>query len=172
MHPTDVVQQRPGHEQVGAQSGVQLGGLAAERCHADRVLEEPAGVAVVPVGPGRRSRPQALAHRPLAEHAPDERRKVRVGDLAGEELEEAFELVRVAAMLTRDPRARFSETTLTTAERDVLGLLRQGLTNREIARIRCRSVRTIANQVAALLQKTGAANRRALAVNIAPTSTR
>lgn len=80
-------------------------------------------------------------------------------------LSSRLELVRIAAMLTRDPRARFTETSLTTAERDVLGLLQQGLTNDEIARIRSRSVRTIANQVASLLHKTGAANRRVLAVN-------
>lgn len=79
-------------------------------------------------------------------------------------LSSRLELVRVAAMLTRDPRARFVETALTTAERDVLDLLRRGLTNDEIARIRCRSVRTIANQVASLLNKTGASNRRVLAV--------
>lgn len=73
-----------------------------------------------------------------------------------------IELVRLAAMLTRDPRARFEDLALTTAERDVLELLSQGLSNREIARIRNRSVRTIANQVAALLQKTGSATRRSL----------
>lgn len=72
------------------------------------------------------------------------------------------ELVRLAAMLTRDPRARFEKLALTTAERDVLELLSQGLSNRDIARIRNRSVRTIANQVAALLQKTGSPTRRAL----------
>ena len=73
-----------------------------------------------------------------------------------------IELVRLAAMLARDPRARFEDLALTTAERDVLELLAQGLSNREIARIRNRSVRTIANQVAALLQKTGSATRRSL----------
>lgn len=73
-----------------------------------------------------------------------------------------IELVRLAAMLTRDPRARFERLALTTAERDVLALLAQGLSNREIATIRNRSVRTIANQVAALLQKTDSATRRAL----------
>ncbi len=72
------------------------------------------------------------------------------------------ELVRLAAMLTRDPRARFEETALTTAEKDVLELLAQGLSNREIAAIRSRSLRTIANQVAALLRKTESPTRRAL----------
>jgi DNA-binding CsgD family transcriptional regulator len=72
------------------------------------------------------------------------------------------ELVRIAAMFGRDPRARFEETALTTTEREILTLLAQGLSNNEIAAIRSRSVRTIANQVAALLRKTSASSRRAL----------
>lgn len=77
-----------------------------------------------------------------------------------------LELVRIGAMLVRDPRAGFAETALTEAERDVLELLLQGLSNREIASLRGRSVRTIANQVATLLRKTGAPSRRALATNV------
>jgi DNA-binding NarL/FixJ family response regulator len=73
-----------------------------------------------------------------------------------------IELVRLAAMLTRDPRARFADFALTTAERDVLALLAHGFSDREIAAIRNRSVRTIANQVARLLRKTSSATRRAL----------
>lgn len=73
-----------------------------------------------------------------------------------------IELVRLAAMLTRDPRARFERIALTTTERDVLALLAQGLSNREIAAIRNRSMRTIANQVASLLRKTESPTRRAL----------
>jgi DNA-binding CsgD family transcriptional regulator len=72
------------------------------------------------------------------------------------------ELVRIAAILTRDPRASFDAASLTAAERDVLELVVQGLSNDEIARMRSRSVRTIANQVAAILRKTGSATRRAL----------
>ncbi|MCB9736452.1 MAG: helix-turn-helix transcriptional regulator [Deltaproteobacteria bacterium] len=52
---------------------------------------------------------------------------------------------------------------LTPAERDVLSLLRRGMSNEEIASARARSRRTVANQVASLLQKTGAPSRRALA---------
>lgn len=73
-----------------------------------------------------------------------------------------LELVRVAAMLSRDPRAGFADTALTAAERDVLELLQLGLSNEEIAKMRSRSVRTIANQVASLLRKTGRPSRRGL----------
>jgi DNA-binding CsgD family transcriptional regulator len=75
-----------------------------------------------------------------------------------------MDLVRIAAMLTRDPRARFADIALTDAERDVLHLLQQGLSNERIAAIRSRSVRTIANQVASLLRKTNSASRRQLLV--------
>ena len=73
-----------------------------------------------------------------------------------------LDLVRIAAMLSRDPRAGFADTALTDAERDVLELLQLGLSNAEIAKMRSRSVRTIANQVAALLRKTTSPSRRAL----------
>lgn len=73
-----------------------------------------------------------------------------------------LELVRFAAMFARDPRARFAETALTAAERAILQLLHRGLSNGEIARLRSRSVRTIANQVANLLRKTASPTRRAL----------
>ncbi|MCC6522722.1 MAG: helix-turn-helix transcriptional regulator [Polyangiaceae bacterium] len=77
-----------------------------------------------------------------------------------------IELVRIAAMLARDPRARFEALALTTAERDVLQLLTHGLSNREIARMRGRSMRTIANQVARLLEKTDSPGRRALVARV------
>lgn len=73
------------------------------------------------------------------------------------------EMIRIAAMLLHDPHAHFEDGALTAAERQILELLDQGLSNQAIARIRQRSVRTIANQVAALLKKTGASSRRALA---------
>lgn len=56
---------------------------------------------------------------------------------------------------------------LSSAEREVLGLLREGLSNRDIADRRGRSERTVANQVASLLRKTGAPSRRAL-LSLAP----
>ena len=75
-----------------------------------------------------------------------------------------MDLIRIAAMLTRDPRAGFEDSAFTPTERTILELLSQGLSNAEIARIRSRSVRTIANQVASLLRKAGAASRRELAL--------
>ncbi len=51
---------------------------------------------------------------------------------------------------------------LTPVEEDILQLLRAGLSNREIARVRGRSEHTIANQLATLLRKTGSPNRRRL----------
>ena len=75
-----------------------------------------------------------------------------------------LELVRIAAMFANDPRARFAKTALTASEQDVLDLLQQGLSNRQIAALRQRSVRTIANQVSALLRKTGKRSRRELVV--------
>lgn len=72
------------------------------------------------------------------------------------------ELIRVAALLARDTVGLLDDDALTAAERDVLGLIERGMGNREIATIRMRSVRTIANQVAALLRKTGTSSRREL----------
>ena len=48
--PADVVEQRRGEQQVGAQPRVQLRGLARQRRHADRVLEQAARVGVVRLG--------------------------------------------------------------------------------------------------------------------------
>ncbi len=75
------------------------------------------------------------------------------------------ELVRLAAMLAPDPRADLADNALTDAEREVLELLQHGLSNKEIAKRRSRSVRTIANQVASLLRKTKSSSRRALLVS-------
>jgi DNA-binding NarL/FixJ family response regulator len=78
-------------------------------------------------------------------------------------LRSRVQLVEVAAALfgarvaLRDPEA------LTPAEREVLELLRRGLSNAEIARLRERSLRTVANQVSSILRKTGSPSRRALA---------
>ncbi len=58
--------------------------------------------------------------------------------------------------------SRRREFELTDSEREVLALVQQGLSNAQIARHRQRSPRTIANQVASLLRKTGAPGRRAM----------
>ena len=80
-----------------------------------------------------------------------------------------LELLRLAATIGRDPRSHALPETITAAEAEVLQLLREGLSNREIARLRSRSVRTVANQVASLLRKTGSATRRALVTTASPT---
>lgn len=51
---------------------------------------------------------------------------------------------------------------LTASERDVAVLASSGLSNHEIAARRGTSTRTVANQLASILQKTGASSRRAL----------
>jgi hypothetical protein len=45
----DVVEERRGEQEVVAKAWMELRGLATERCDADRVLEQPSRVAVVPV---------------------------------------------------------------------------------------------------------------------------
>lgn len=56
----------------------------------------------------------------------------------------------------------------TAAEREVLMLVLEGLSNEEIAQRRGRSVRTIANQLAALLEKGGVSGRTELLARCAP----
>jgi DNA-binding NarL/FixJ family response regulator len=75
-----------------------------------------------------------------------------------------IELVRLAAILTRDPRAALPDAGLTRAEKEVLALVARGFTNAQIATTRGRSIHTIANQVARLLQKTARPSRAALAL--------
>jgi eukaryotic-like serine/threonine-protein kinase len=53
---------------------------------------------------------------------------------------------------------------ISNAEREIVRLLRSGLSNAEIARIRGTSVRTVANQVSALMRKLGAGSRLELAL--------
>ena len=73
-----------------------------------------------------------------------------------------LDLLRIAAMLASDPRTNASPATLTEAEQEIFVLLRQGLSNAQIAKHRSRSIRTIANQVASLLRKTKSPSRRAI----------
>lgn len=74
--------------------------------------------------------------------------------------------VAAAAMMAERPRVSWAEFTI--AERAVLALVRQGLTNAEIATRRGTSERTIANQVASMLKKSRAPSRRALAALTTP----
>lgn len=79
-------------------------------------------------------------------------------------LSSRLELLRLAATLAHDPRASALPGTLTAAESEVLALLREGMSNDQIARMRSRSIRTVANQVASLLRKTRTGSRRTLAI--------
>ena len=74
----------------------------------------------------------------------------------------ASELVRIAARLGIDDPPEVCDAVLTITEREVLELVRLGMSNEAIAEARGRSPRTIANQVASLLRKTGRGSRRAL----------
>lgn len=76
-------------------------------------------------------------------------------------------LVRLTAtLLGIGPQPEVSAQ-LSPSEQDVLALLRLGWTNAAIARERNRSERTVANQVASLLQKLRVPSRRALAASAA-----
>lgn len=77
-----------------------------------------------------------------------------------------LDALRLVGGLLRQPKR--SITVLTSAERDVLSLIKEGLSNQDIAFARQRSPRTVANQVASLLRKTGATGRRALISSAAP----
>ena len=95
--PADVVEESGREDEVVSQPGMELCGLAAERGDADRVLEEPARVAVMAVGARRRERAKRLADLRVADEGVDHDGEPLVGDLRGEELEEAVELVGVPA---------------------------------------------------------------------------
>ncbi len=94
--PSRIVEERRGDEQVAAEPGMNLRGLAAERRDGDGVLEEAAGVDVVCLrasGQLAEPRPEWL----VREESPDECLQTGVGDLAGEKFEEAVQLVGVPA---------------------------------------------------------------------------
>lgn len=76
------------------------------------------------------------------------------------------EVLHVAQMMPERPRVCVSG--FTSAERAVLELVREGLTNAEIASHRGTSERTIANQVASMLKKSRTPSRRALAALTTP----
>jgi len=72
----------------------------------------------------------------------------------------AMDAVRLVGGLRSGRRIALSS--LTAAERVVFELVKRGLTNQGIASVRCTSARTVANQVAAVLAKTGLPSRRAV----------
>lgn len=61
-------------------------------------------------------------------------------------------------LFTWEPEAA-DASMLTASEREVLALIAEGGSNAEIARARSTSPRTIANQVASILRKTGCTSR-------------
>ncbi len=101
-HTADVVNERSRDEQIHAQPLMKLCRLARQGCDADGVLEQSACVGVMRVH-GRRKRAHRCP-RLRVEHVVDRRAKAGVRDLGGEELEEAFELVRISAHRGRHRR--------------------------------------------------------------------
>ena len=65
----------------------------------------------------------------------------------------AATLLRRIAALTQERRARPDDARLTARERQVLGLIEQGLSNKEIARGLCIEVATVKNHVHNILEK-------------------
>ena len=100
--PSDVVQQGAGEDDVVAQAGMELSGLATQGRDADGVLEEASRVPVVPVASGRRKRAERLPDVCSADERVDDESQPFVRYLRGEELEEAVELVRVASQGRRE----------------------------------------------------------------------
>ena len=95
--PARVVEQRGCKQEIGSETRMELRDLATHGRHADRVLEEAAGVGLMPVG-GRGIRPEVGG----CENALDQVPEAGVRDLGGQELEEALELVHVAAHRRRE----------------------------------------------------------------------
>ena len=81
---------------------MKLRGLAAERGDADRVLEEAARVAVVPVGARGGQPPHGGPDLRVSDERVHDGDQPRMGNLGGKELEEAVELVGIAAERGRE----------------------------------------------------------------------
>ena len=90
----DVVQQRRRKQEVVAQARVELRRLAGECRHPDGVLEQSARVRVVGLGGWKAA--QQFAQARIGEQPAAGRAQARMRELGGEEVEEAFQLVRVA----------------------------------------------------------------------------
>ena len=90
-----VVEQGCAEQQVVAQAWVELGGLAAQRRDADRVLEQPSGIPVMAVGAGGRKCAEQRRDLAREEDARCGRCELAVTDLTDEELEKSLQLVCV-----------------------------------------------------------------------------
>ncbi len=73
---------------------------------------------------------------------------------------------RFAAIAESAPPALPSN--VSNAEREIATLLRAGLSNKEIAKARGTSARTVANQISALMRKLGVSSRVEIALAIGP----
>jgi hypothetical protein len=91
----DVVEECRRQQQVSAKARMQLRGLPADGRHADRVLEQTAGVRVMRVCGGQAS--QRLPDIPVVEEPRNDPAQARMGDLACQELEETVQLVGIAS---------------------------------------------------------------------------
>ncbi|AKU97774.1 hypothetical protein AKJ09_04438 [Labilithrix luteola] len=85
-------------------------------------------------------------------------------------LQSPRELLRLASNFVPESAGELDLGSLTSAERDVLELIRQGLSNQQIADARRSSARTVANQVNAILRKTNVLSRRALIAAAMPST--
>lgn len=80
-------------------------------------------------------------------------------------LSSTTELARVVRVLVSDGATpAIDDTSLSPAEREILAMLLAGDSNAAIARARRRSERTVANQVSAILRKTGCPSRGVLRI--------
>jgi hypothetical protein len=93
---TDVMEQRRCNQEICPQARVQLRCLAAECRHPDRVLEQASRVRVMYLGRSRKLA-EPFAQRRVREEPANGLFQAGVRDLVAEKVEEAVELVRVAA---------------------------------------------------------------------------
>jgi len=97
--PSNVVDERSGEEQLGAQARMKLRRLTAERRHADRVLQQSAGIGVVILGRRRIDREVGVCER--SRHGGGEPRMRNLGD---QELQKALQLLGITPHRRRQAR--------------------------------------------------------------------
>jgi len=120
-------------------------------------LHERIGVPLNPASAAERDRWQSIAGKRLGAGAYDQLH--RIGKAAS--LEQIVAIARMAAVtLPRTPAASPSPWSLTAREREVLDLLKEGLTDQEIADALFVSRRTANAHVARILAKMNVRNRR------------